>query len=144
MQQDEHQSTSTAWACCSPAKCAVTLTCNAPIMQHEGSIQATPAAVVGGQAEVAPACYHQARNMLALHRGGNTVRDGSRVVGGLHKALACLVSTGIVVEGDECKAAVECWVVLVHHQLHQLHTCRTPGGNSKPTPASEPKTLLQR
>lgn len=48
----------------------------------------------------------------------------ARALRGL-KLLACVIGAGVVVEGHKGKAAVDCGVVLVHHQLHQLHACRT-------------------
>ena len=60
----------------------------------------------------------------------HTQQGRSRVVRRLHEALPRLIRAGVVVEGDERKAAVQGGVLLVHHQLNQLHTCRREGTRS--------------
>lgn len=48
----------------------------------------------------------------------------ARALRGL-KLLARVIGAGVVVKGHKRKATVDCGVVLVHQQLHQLHACRT-------------------
>lgn len=88
------------------------------------SKQATTAQVPWGplsDIQLASSCrQHPGRTTAPAH----PQQGRSRVVRRLHEALARLVRAGVVVEGDERKAAVEGGVLLVHHQLDQLHTCR--------------------